>query len=266
MNINAKKAWGFSLIELIGVLAIMAILASAIAPRVLDDIKRTRQDKETQQLDVLRDHLQTYILDNKAVPNLAVAQWTSAIASMASVPVSKVEFNERNFRRGYFVDPRFLTSTDTPFSGFTQQGGLSNPPVSPRIMLVSDLTGNAPNPPTTTAEFNAIWDQTAGASIVESSDVKISRLNLRGVFHRVILTNEQSAQTSFRLEDGSLNGIPAAGAGGDGVVTRYVINNTQISLYADPFPGGALDEVFIADDDKNFAYQFVSSQWVWQRP
>lgn len=257
---------GFTLIELIGSMAVIAILAAAIAPSVIDDVKRARRDKESQQLGVLRDHLERYIVTVKQIPQRPAAAWTAAIASMATLPLSKVEFNERGFRRGYYVDPRFFTGTDTAFHGYTQQAGLSNPPVSPRIMLVSLLTANAPAAPTTNAAFSAIWDQTGAATLVESPDVKIERLNLRSAFQRLIFSNEQSAQTAYQLEAGAQNAIPAASGAIDGLLTRYVIVNTRVGLYANPFPGGALDQVFIADEDKDYAFQLVGSQWLWHRP
>lgn len=263
---SAAAQRGFTLIEMIGVMAVMAILASAIAPSVFDDIKRARRDKESAQLEVLAEHLEHYILDNKRIPQRATASWTAAIATMASLTQTKIEFNERGFRRAYFVDPRFFTNSDTAFPGYVQQGGLTTPVVSPRIMLVSVLTANAPAAPTTNAAFSAIWDQSAGATVVESDDVKIERINLKSAFHRVVLSNEQAAQTAYQLENGSQNAVPAAAGGIDGVLTRYVLSKTRINLYSEPFPGGALDQVVVADNDKNYAYQQVGAQWMWARP
>jgi prepilin-type N-terminal cleavage/methylation domain-containing protein len=257
---------GFTLVELIGVLSIIAILASVIAPSVFKDIKRARQDKESANLSTLNSELERSIYDNKRIPSRTLADWASAIAAQSALVQEKVERNEKGFLRGYYVDPRFFTASDVAFPGYAQTTGVGSAPVSPRIMLVSLMTGNAPAAPSTSASFDAIWDQSAGAALIESPDVKISRLNLRSAFQRLVLTNENTNQPAYQLESGARSSIPAASVGGDGMLTRYVIRNTKVSLYTDPFPAGNLDQVFLADDEKAYAFELVGSVWRWQRP
>jgi len=266
MRDASRRNRGFTLIEVIGVMSIVAIMASVIAPSVLDDIRRARADKESGNLAGMARELERYIDDNKRIPTRALADWTGSIASVSTLRRDKVERNEREFRRGYYVDPRFFSTTDTAFPGYSQGTGLNSAPVSPRIMLVSVLTGNAPAAPTTATAFNAIWDQTGAASLVEGPDVKVERLNLRAAFQRVVLTNENTNQPGYQLETGTRASVPAAGAGGDGVLTRYVIRNTRVTLYTDPYPGGTVDEVFLVEQDKDYAFELVGSNWVWQRP
>ncbi|MEM7468241.1 MAG: prepilin-type N-terminal cleavage/methylation domain-containing protein [Pseudomonadota bacterium] len=266
-HLRARAAQsGFTLIEVIGVLSIMAILASVIAPSVFDDIKRARQDKESLSLEGLAGYLQNFIVDNKRIPTRTIADWTAAIASQATLPAAKIEFNERGFRRGYYVDPRFFSTTDTNFPGYTQTTGLSNQPVSPRIMLISSLTANVPAAPTTAAAFDAIWEQAAGASLVEGPDIKIERLNLRNLFHRVILTNEHTTQPAYQLEAGAQSSLPAASGGIDGLITRYVMDKTRLNLMSDPFPSGTLNQVVLISSPLNYTYRNTGSSWEWQKP
>lgn len=256
---SPRNARGFTLIELIGVMAIAAILASALAPRVFDDIKRARQDKEAKNLATLRATLETYILENKRIPGPALNTWSSALAQLSNLPQAKVSTNDKGYRRGFYVDPRFFTTTDTAFTGYTQQSGLTSPPVSPRIMLVSRLTSHAPAAPTTNAAFTAIWNQTSAATLVEGPDVRIERLNLSDAFHRVILSNEHTAQAAYQLETGTVTAIPTST-----LVTRYVLGRTRVNLFQDPFPTGALDEVFIVADDHDYVYRSISGSVSWQ--
>ena len=264
---NSKTSQGgFTLIEVIGVLSIMAILASVIAPSVLDDVKRARQDKESLTLEGLSRYLQDYIIDNQRIPTRTTADWTSSIASQGTLPEARIEFNERGFRRGYYVDPQFLTGTDTAFPGYTQTVGLAAKPVSPRIMLVSLLTANAPSAPTNSTAFNAIWDQSAAATLIESPDIKIERINLRNIFHRVILTNEHTSQPAYQLESGSMNSLPVAAGGVDGLATRYLIDRTRVNLLSDPFPSGNLNQVVMITGPTNYTYHNNGSEWVWEKP
>lgn len=257
---------GFTLVELIGVMSIMAILASVIAPSVFDDIKRARQDKESLTLKGISDYLVDFIVDNKQIPRHTVADWTAAIATQGTLPREKIKFNERGFRRGYYVDPRFFSSSDSAFPRYVQTTGLATQPVSPRVMLVSSLIANAPAAPTTSAAFNAIWEQSATASLVEGADIKIERISLRGLFHRVILTNEHSNQPAFQLETGTLASMPAASGGIDGLVTRYVMDKTRVNLLSDPFPSGVLNQVVLVDTSLSYAYRNNGSNWAWQKP
>lgn len=182
------------------------------------------------------------------------------------MPSEKIELNERDFRRGYYVDPQFFTSTNTAFPGYTQTSGLAAQPVSPRIMLVSSLVANAPAAPTTSTVFSAIWDQSAAATLIEGPEIKIQRINLRSLFHRVILTNEHTNQPGFQLEVGSVNSMPASSGGVDGLVTRWVMDKTRMNLLGDPFPSGALNQVVLIDTPTNSSYRMSGASWEWQKP
>lgn len=247
-------------------MAIMAILASVIAPSIFDDIKRARQDKESLTLEGIGQHLVNYVLENKRIPSRTTADWTAAIAGQGTLSSEKIEFNERGFRRGYYADPRFFTTTDSAFGGYSQTTGLVSPPVSPRIMLISSLTAHAPAAPTTAATFNSIWDQSTGTSVVEGADLKIVRINLRALFHRVILTNEHTSQPAYQLEMATPSAMPAASGGVDGLITRYVLDKTRVNLLSDPFPSGGLNQVVMVDAPTNYTYRTSGAVWEWQKP
>ena len=257
---------GFTLIEMIGVMAVIAILAATITPNLIKNIVRARADQEAGNLKTLAKDLQLYIDENKAIPALSSSAWSTAIASVSSLPASKVLNNELGFRRGYFADPRFFSSTDTTFSGYSQGAGLGNAPVSPRIMLVSNLAANAPAAPATSAAFSAIWDQTSSASLLESENIKIERINLRSHFHRVILTNSNTNQPSYQLESASAQSLPAFSGGSDGLSTGYVLGSTRLGLFTDPFSGGNLAQVHLIESDGSYRYQLAGSDWVWVQP
>lgn len=256
---NLIKVKGFTLIEMIGVMAVIAILASTLAPNIIKDINRAVGEGEQENLKTLANDLETYIRENKSIPTSA--GWVAAVASNSSHPTDKITQNKRFFNRGYYVDPRFFTTSDTNFSGYTQAIGLSSSPNSPRIMLVSNLKANAPSAPTTAATFNAIWDQTTGVTLLESADIKIERINLKGQFHRVILTNANTSdQPGYKLESSGTNSISTSGA------EIYVLSDTKVSLIDAPFTNNVLAQVFITDSAKNFAYQLDGPNWIWDNP
>jgi len=260
-----RKVQGFTLMELIGAMAIIAVLAAVLAPSVTDGIDRAYAAAEERNLNMLMDSLEQHVIQNKQIPRESVAEWTAAVAAYADLSRDDVEFNARGYRRQLYVDPQFFTSSEAVFPGYSQTTGLAGRPFSPRLVLVSDLNRNAPNPPRTAAEFAAIWDQTPSASVVEGSKVKVARLNLSGSFHRVLLINSHSQQAAFSLEGGSTVPVPAAVGGSDATLTRYVLGSSRLSVFFSPYPSGAANTSTLVRGDVALHYTTDGSNWFWVR-
>lgn len=262
---TSQRQQGFTLMELIGVMAIMAVLAAVLAPSLTDGIDRAYAAVEEENLETLIGSLEQHILINKQIPRSTAADWTAAVAAYADLTREEVEFNQRGFRRRLYVDPQFFSSTESNFPGYSQTTGLSSRPYSPRLMLVSDLNRNAPNPPGSAADFAAIWDQSGGAVVSESSKVKVVRLNLSGRFHRLLLTNGHAQQASYALEGGAAAPVPAAVSGVDGTLIRYVLRSSQLSVFFSPYPTGGMNTSTIVAGDLALRYATDGSNWFWER-
>ena len=232
----------------------MAILAAALAPNFFKVINDAYAAAESENLQQLAEDLEHYIITNKAIPSGSAANWSAALASISEYPTEEIRSNQRGHQRAIVFDPRFFTSSDSSFSGYTQTNGSSIGPNSARVMIISDMTANVPSLASTTAVFDAIWDQDAGASVVESTDVKIHRLNLHNLFERVILTNPNGTQTAYSLESSSQNPVPAASGSSDGIAEFWVIEGTELRLYESPYPVGSLTTVSLVD--ATYSYHF----------
>lgn len=254
---------GFSLMELIGVMAVMAILAGTLTPNIADSINQAYSDAEQQNLVSIGDSLKHYIVEQKRIPTANPAQWVPAIATDSGFTTEQIEFNHRDYRRRLIFDPRFFTTTDTVFPGLTQNQGLATAPVSPRVMIVSDLTRNVPAVTNSTAAFNDIWNQTNTPELVESDNVIIERINLSDKFHRVIFSNQNTAQPFYQLEAGANTAIPAAVGGLDGSLTRFIIHSTRISLYANPFPTGSMQQMTVLQNSLGMRFETDGVNWNW---
>ncbi|MBK6657044.1 MAG: prepilin-type N-terminal cleavage/methylation domain-containing protein [Proteobacteria bacterium] len=262
-----RRHGGFTLIEMIGVLAIISTLAAVLVPNVVKTVDEAVMDAEGKDLTTLASALDTYTSTNKRIPN--AAGWVAALAGVTSMSSNKINLNERGFTRGYYVDPRFFTTTATAFAGYTQTSGRTSAPFSPRIMIVSDLTRNAPAAPTTAAAFNAIWNQTAAATVKEGTRVRVQRMHLGSTFVPVLLTNQFTSAVGYSIEAGGAISLPAVGAGGGTGVTRYLIKGSKVSLRKPPFPTGALERAVLANGSRELSY--VSSGgatpvWSWSAP
>ena len=261
-----RSARGFTLMEMIGVMAVLAILASVLAPSVFDTIDRAVAEAEERNLQELGDSMVSHILASKSIPRQNRNSWVPALTAYTSYPADRTEFNQRGFRRRLYVDPRFFSTVDTAFAGYTQTTGLTAFPNSPRMMLVSNVKGNVPGPTNLSADFNAIWDQTPSAPILEDQNTKIHRINLRQYFHRVLLTNANTQQPGYSLELQAAQPVPGAVGGVDGSLLRYVLEDTQLRLFATPYPAGGLSTSTLIKGELAMRYNTDGSSWFWESP
>ena len=239
-------------------MAILAILAATVAPSLIRDVDRAVGEAEQAHLQNLANDLQVYIENNKIIPSATT--WATAIATVSSLSLEKISQNQRFHNRGYYVDPRFFSNSDTVFTQYTQSNGLTNQPVSPRIIIASNLKGTLPGAINSSSDFNAVWDQTLAAPITESPDIKIQRINLKSDFHRVILSNDNTTSfPGYKLENNSTNSISNSG------IELYILSHTKISLYDAPFTSNNLSNTFLTSEAKSFSYKLNSGVWEWDK-
>src|SRR5262245_34574802 len=87
---NAPRA--FALLEMIGVLVVVAILAAVAVPALIRQLDRIAGEKESAALRAFGDALQQSIRRKRYVPN--AADWASVIAAELGVDVAGVSTNQ----------------------------------------------------------------------------------------------------------------------------------------------------------------------------
>ena len=254
-----RRQNGFTLLELVGVLAVMAILAGTLAPNIADSIDRAYAEAERENMAALARGLEQAILQQKRIPSPRTEDWVTAIAETSALARERIARNDRGHARRLVFDPRFFSKQARRFSGFSQNRGLKQRPLSPRIMLISGLKQRPPAIKNTAAAFDAVWNQTADAVIRESDDIIIERLNLAPHFHRVILGNQDSRRPYYRLESGAATPLPRARNNRDGTLTRYVLSGTRLALYHAPYPSGRLQQTAVVQADYAMRYQSATA-------
>lgn len=201
---------GFTLVEMIGVLAIIAILASLIAPNVIHQLAAVKREAEDEQLGTIARGIELYVRQNRSFPTTLTALSPDYVAAA----LGHLTTNPNGFLRYYFVQPNI--------SGFTNSTGLSTTTLADaRFMVITHLSQNVNPAITNDAEFETWWstDETG------TPDLKIHRGHLGHLFHLLSLS-ANGAGGSYAV-DGS-----PTDSGGSMLVphTRYHFSGTTISL------------------------------------
>jgi type II secretory pathway pseudopilin PulG len=259
--VRGSKTWSaagaqsaFSLIELVGVLAVVAIMAAVLVPALIRQMDRIAGEQESAALKSFGDALQQSIMRKRYIPS--ATDWATNIATEAGVDVTNVTTNLRRQPRFFLIDPALQIGTNgggLPYtqnqtnrvfgSVVTNNAGVVVAPQSPRVMILSSigraLPTNIVSGVATTNDFNGIWDwNDAGAALPATSfgwtnwpnseDLKIQRVNLSPLFVHLILTTNVSESGYYSIDSTNLNdryNVPSPGRDG------YFIKNSLLYLY-----------------------------------
>jgi prepilin-type N-terminal cleavage/methylation domain-containing protein len=239
-NMNSQRRDGgrgaFTLLELIGVLAVIAILASFLAPVTVRRIDRAAWIKEITTLSSMGDALTQRALKTGTIPDQN--GWVQAVASELSLATANVATNARLRPRAFLVDRSGWLGAAVPWD--QSLAPLTTAPTNTRLMIVSTLAGtNLPaalfslpsaaifndlwGAPQNTLPTNAVWADFKGTG----EDILVQRINLDSLFHRLVLANLDSGATP-RAAIGtngqvSINYAPAG--------TAFLLESTLLSLY-----------------------------------
>ena len=179
MHANERRA-GFTLLELIGVMAITSILLAAAIPLTVNVIQSQRLTDERAALPALAEALKRGILREQTFPiyNNAVARnlegindnyWWNLAARHGAGSANEARYplgsrnSEGNVRKLYFADSSFA---DFSFADLTGSGtGWLNDFQNPRelrLLLLSTTNPDLPLPDTISANaFGNLWDDWA---------------------------------------------------------------------------------------------------------
>jgi len=203
-------AGGFSMVELLAVLCVLAILGAAVAPSLLRALEAESKRREAQALSSISRGLREYVLQARQVPALAVL--AGHVAQILGWPIQSVQTNAFGQARLFLYDPDLRIGSTTASTLPYTQGTLGASNVAgARFMAISSL--NSPLPAILTqpgtnaaAVFAGIWeapDETAPAGWTwggKWDDIKIQRLNLAPLFTQVVLNNETAQMGRYSID------------------------------------------------------------------
>ena len=229
---------GFTLIEIIAVLSVIAILVAVIAPSVIRRVDRAAWTAETVNLSNIADSLTQSILRTKTIPS--ANGWATDVARQMSLPVSSITNNARRFVRAFLIDTNLSIGAGLPY---TQTNNGTAKPANARIMIVSSLARALPasvtNGVPSATDFSNIWNAAENTVPTGSpfagwqgtgEDLRIKKLNLEPLFYQLILVNHSSDTNNaprFSIDNSSAAGVPIGPLGQN----RYYLDGSIVGLH-----------------------------------
>ena len=237
---------GFSLIEMIGVMAVVAILAIALAAVFIKQLDQMAADKESRQLKAFSESFRQGILKTKSIPSQA--GWDSMIATNLGIEISQVRTNDRRLARIFLIDPALEIGASGGKLPYTQ--GINGSrvidafgniiaPINPRVLILSSLSQPLPTNlvsgvASSVAAFSNIWESAEGTIPVgwswngRGDDLKIQRLNVIDLFIHLALSKDTATPGNpgnFSIEAVGPAAIPSA------AFESYYLDGTLLGLY-----------------------------------
>ena len=202
-------ARGFTLIELIGVLAIITVLSAIIAPNALRSIERAAVRAEKESVEMIGEQLKLYVADQGSIPNSS--NWTTQLALYSEMSPAALSTNKRQRPRVMIFDPASGPSERALILSSMREG--LDVPTSANINNATRFdqiwqTADGSIPPASSWNGWNAWNAVAGGA----DYLIVGRVNLLPVYLGELQT--------FVI---TLNNVSGAG-GGTGSIASYSIS------------------------------------------
>ena len=241
----------FTLVELIGVVAVIFILALAVMPAMLKQMYDVERTKEQATLQALGAGLHSYVLSTRIIPGTNTI--ATDLANQLGWAAADVRTNGRGVLRYFILDPatRIGTNAVLPYvqTNILAANLPTNQPTN-RFLIVTTLRSVLPvsvtrGCATNTVAFQNAWDSDEGVRPASWSDgdwgdILIQRVNLQSLFQQVILNSiVASNDVSYPATNGEFsldvtnNHAPLPRT----PFSAYVLQGTRLGLHAN---GGGL--------------------------
>ncbi|HEY9073447.1 MAG TPA: hypothetical protein VIN67_04875 [Desulfobaccales bacterium] len=254
-----QKAW--SLIELIGVMAVLAVVTTLLVVSTVRHLDLVASQQETSRLRALADALQASILHNDYIPSYT--NCASVIATQTGLNVNDVTSNPRGHARAFLIDTNGWFGTAAGSLPYSQtNAGTAQLPTNARLMLVSTMGQDLPvaTGMPSASDFAALWN-TPPNTVPGSGpwttwngrpdDVLIQRVNLSPLFVKLALSSYDSTTNGQYAVGGSVTNMVPTGNG----FAAYFLKGTVLKLYTGPNATNTLDATQVLNQDCSFVFE-----------
>lgn len=269
----SRSVAGFSMIEMIGVIAIMAIAAAVLAPNLARRISRANGEKEDQVLITLADGLVRSVRTLQTVPG--ANSWVTNIATQIGMSVNDVRYvNPADTASGrvFLIHPSFSPTNASGSDPLWTQGNSGASSVTnAKILLISSHKSSLTLPvssgrASSAAVFDAIWDWSFNATTKASPSgwtgswtdngeyLHVQRVNLSSLFQLATFSNAHHPTNYPYYQVGSSS---ATSMSSTNVLSAYYLEGSMLRLYFTN--GSTLQMTHTLGNGVNFVYE--SSRW-----
>lgn len=102
---------GFSLVELIVVIAIMAVLVGVLAPTLIKNIEKSRESKDAQNIEQLKSSAEIALNNESAYASVVPSTGSSALVTLVTLTDSSCTFNTQSDFSSEFTGNMDVTKT-----------------------------------------------------------------------------------------------------------------------------------------------------------
>ena len=246
---------GFSLIELIGVLAIFAILASVTTEAVLSRMAASRRQAEVAEMSRLVASMERWVRRKHQLP--APSEWPAVLARVSAIPIATIRTNLHGAPRSWVPDPVWTLAGRGPAMEYRQDAYGTSRPEGLRMLLISAPNEGVEEP--ARLEFQAWWENPTGAmpaharrdGVVGADDVVMERIGFEPLFHRVILNNRSTALPARWAVD-RVDVVGSCGPGGHH--EAHYIETSQLLLLDS---AGDIQETVLVEGSSSWVFDGV---------
>jgi len=267
----------FSLIEMIGVLAILSIVAAIITPNLARRISRLNGDREDEALTVLAEGLTRHVRTYQSVPG--ANSWVTNVSSLTGLSLNDVRYvrpADTATARVYLIHPSFYpTNAATSDPLYTQASSGASSVTNARILIVSCHKSGLTLPvssgkASSASVFDAIWNWNWDVSTKAPPSgwtgnwtgngeyLHVQRINLAPLFNHVTFSNAEfpTIYPSIQVNSASLT-LNTTSA-----VDTIYLQGTALRLFKDSGAGAGMDFSVRVETAVNFLYE----DGIWRVP
>ncbi len=230
--LRSVRCGAFTLIEVVGVLAVLSIVAWAAMNGVWTHLKESIRRDESVRLEAVRRALQRSAVRQRGIPS--ATNWVETVAIELAEPVSAIQKNAAGWNRLLVVDPNCRVGNPALLPPYRQGPSGSAAPILARAVLLSTVAADYPN--LASVRFDDLWERSPGRLPRNWStrwggkpeDLLVERVAFEGQFQRICLNNLDLDASAWVAVDGETRRweIPA----GSKLETYYLTETELIFL------------------------------------
>lgn len=264
---NATRA--FSVVEMVGVLAVVAILATLIAENLVEKLRLAAIEAERNSLNTVAKTLENYVIRTRSVPDRT--NLPTVLAADLAVATERITHTAQGNPRWIWVDPLCRVGTNaTSTLPFVQTGLGSVLPQNVRLVLISSVGTPLPTPAITaptTNQFLQAWNAVAGSVPAFLSgwtgrpeELNIQRIEAGTLFCRVVLENLDAGFSAWYSVDttNTLTSIPSPTGSSSSSRVFWLVRGTVLNFHYPDATRSIQAREYIMED---VGYTFENGRW-----